>query len=98
VKPFSAFFLDPSKNRSRRESVIPAEQCVLRSRDASCYEQLPQWRLKPYHSQVINDGPESPATLWLRQGYPWSIHCGDPRSQKRDLGHPSRFSDTVGSG
>ena len=38
------------------------------------------------------------ATLWLRHGCPWSIGCGDPRSQKRDLGHPSRFSDTVRSG
>jgi hypothetical protein len=36
------------------------------------------------------------ATLWLRHGCPWSIGCRDPRSQKRDLGHPSRFSDTVG--
>jgi hypothetical protein len=35
------------------------------------------------------------ATLWLRHGCPWSIGCGDPRSQKRDLGHPSRFSDTA---
>jgi len=35
------------------------------------------------------------ATLWLRQGCPWSIGCDDPRSQKRDLGHPSRFSDTA---
>jgi hypothetical protein len=32
------------------------------------------------------------ATLWLRHGCPWSIGFGDPRSQKRDLGHPSRFS------
>src|ERR1700688_2886111 len=45
------------------------------------------------------------ATLWLRHGCPWSIGCGDPRSQKRDPtarrgrpGHPSRFSDTVRSG
>jgi hypothetical protein len=38
------------------------------------------------------------ATLWLRHGCPWSIGCGDPRSQKRDLGHPSRFSDTTHSG
>jgi hypothetical protein len=38
------------------------------------------------------------ASLWLRHGCPWSIGCGDPRSQKRDLGHPSRFSDTVRSG
>jgi hypothetical protein len=44
------------------------------------------------------------ATLWLRHGCPWSIGCGDPRSQKRDptarrgrLGHPSRFSDTARS-
>jgi hypothetical protein len=29
------------------------------------------------------------ATLWLRHGCPWSIGFGDPRSQKRDLGHPS---------
>ena len=32
------------------------------------------------------------ATLWLRHGCPWSIGFGDPRSQKRDPGHPSRFS------
>jgi hypothetical protein len=38
------------------------------------------------------------ATLWLRHGCPWSIGCGDPRSQKRDLGHPSRFSDKARSG
>jgi hypothetical protein len=38
------------------------------------------------------------ATLWLRHGCPWSIGCGDPRSQKRDLGHPSRVSDTARSG
>jgi hypothetical protein len=38
------------------------------------------------------------ATLWLRHGCPWSIGCRDPRSQKRDLGHPSRFFDTVRSG
>ncbi len=32
------------------------------------------------------------ATLWLHHGCPWSIGCGDPRSQMRDLGHPSRVS------
>src|SRR5277367_6209554 len=36
------------------------------------------------------------ATLWLRHGCPWSIGFGDPRSQKRDLGHPSRFSFGIG--
>jgi hypothetical protein len=36
--------------------------------------------------------------LWLRHGCPWSIGYGDPRSQKRDLGHPSRVSDAVRSG
>ena len=38
------------------------------------------------------------ATLRLHHGCPWSIGCGDPRSQKRDLGHPSRFSETARSG
>jgi hypothetical protein len=30
------------------------------------------------------------------QECPRNIGSGDPRSQKRDLGHPSRFSDTFG--
>jgi hypothetical protein len=29
-----------------------------------------------------------------RVGFPWRIGCRDPRSQKRDLGHPSIVSDT----
>jgi hypothetical protein len=56
------------------------------------------WRSLPCHFSLYL--PQASQLLGMTKGsvgFPVGIGCKDPRSQKRDLGHPSITSDAVGS-